>query len=260
MEETTSQKPSVIGESKKANRLRSVAYPSYTIESCVNFTKRVDKEFTTVRYTPKEAIAETLGTSGGAFLMQLSTCVQYGLLDLKQKEGYKPTGLFKKIEKPLEGENPNDFLNECLNRPPLYKKLLTDFKDKQLPSEIGLANMLDRNFGVKGGAATIAARIFLKNVKSLGLITEGNLLKIDSYITFVEATNDNETLTSPPVKEMSNFLLTQTSNIKEFAPKFSTREIPVFYGVDREAKAILPADFTNEELKKFIKVLSGYLE
>lgn len=214
-----------------------------------------DKEFTSVVFTPKEAISKTLDVTGGRFFMNLSSCVQYGLLELKSREGYKPTQLFKKIQKPLTNENANDFLNECFQSPDLYKKLIEYFNEKQLPSINGLANLLDRNYGVKGVASTIAAKVFLKNAEALGLIGEGNTLKLESYIPFeenkTEEGKDNKTppvlLIDPPKKEVPFF-------------QYEIREIPVFLQNKREAKLTLPVDFTDDDLNRIIKVLNAYVQ
>ena len=144
-------------------------------------------------FTPKESISAHLQSSGGSFLMLLSSCVQYELLDIKQKEGYKPSNKFYKINKPVPGENINDTLLECLSAPELYKKMLAQFKDKPLPSESGLANILDRTYEVKGNASLLAAKVFLKNLTYLSLITDDRILKIDSiYISFEEQKNEDE--------------------------------------------------------------------
>lgn len=142
-------------------------------------------------------------------------------------------------------------------------KLISEFRDKQLPTESGLANILARNYGVHGNASTIAAKIFLKNVTKLGLLGTGNILKLDSsYIPFEETTNEEEendtvTITNsqlilPPPRE--------TKIVDKNPIQNKIKEIPVFLGGDnREARVVLPIDFTEDDLKRVIKVLNGYL-
>lgn len=267
------ESPSInVAESSNSNskpRVRSVAYTAYTIESCIKFTEKIDKEFTSVMYTPKEVIAKHLRTSGGAFLMQLSSSGQYELLDIKPKEGYKPSARFKKIQKPVPGENVNDFLLECFQSPPLYKKLISQFNDKELPSESGLANILDRNYKVKGKAAELAAKVFLKNVISLGLISAGNIFKMDTYIPYAEETEETENNqpsddAEKKVESRINMpLLVSTEQLAKLTKSNKTKEIPIYIksedNIDREAKVIMPFDFTDDDIKRVIKVLSGYL-
>lgn len=253
----------------KAPRIRSVAYPSFTLQNCIEFTKKIDDEFTGVVFTPREAIAKTVSSSGGALLMRLSSCVQYGLLTLKSNEGYKPTDLYRKIKRPLPSEDVKDFYKECFQKPELYKKLIKDFNEKQLPQLNGLSNILDRNYGVKGAAATLASKIFLTNLQWIECIGEGNTLKLDGGITPIEeVTPDNidqiEKNNSSNQPKNTTILL-NPSNENTFINQkqqvnSQVKEIPVFLkGIGREAKIILPIDFTDEDILKVSKVLSGYL-
>jgi hypothetical protein len=266
MQETTtaSQGETNSDESKKTPRIRSVAYPSSTIKNCVAFVEKIDKEFTSVAYTPKESISKNIGMSGGSFFMLLSSCVQYDLLELKQNLGYKPTAQFKKIQKPLPTETVQDFYLECLGHPPLYKKLIAEFKDKQLPTESGLSNILDRIYEVKGNAASIAAKVFLKNLSALDLVREGNILKIDFYTPF---TVENEVGELGIEKPNSTIILSQvlsTPKKKEELQKKEEgvnnfKEIPVFYKNGTEGKVVLPINFTDDDLRRVINVMNGYL-
>ena len=254
----------VKAEAKKIPHIRSVSYPAYPIDSSVVLVTKIDKEFTSTVFTPKDAISKSLGMSGGNFLMQLSSAVQYGLLELKSGEGYKPTELFIKIKKPMPHESVQDALVECVNHPKLYKQLIAEFKEKQLPSEAGLANILDRLYGVKGSAAETAAKIFMKNLKSLGLLTDDSILKMGSYIAFVESTNssgsnDNLENINEPVTQTVYLPVPEKINTPTPHP-IGRRSIPVFLqGENREATLILPMDFSEDDLKRIIKVLNAYL-
>ena len=250
---------------QKSNRIRSVAYPSHTLESSLKISSRVNNEFTALNYIPLESISKFLNTRGGTFLMQISSCVQYGLLQLKKGEGYKPTDLLGKIMKPLPSENVNDLLLECLCRPELYKKLFNDFKDKQLPSETGLVNILDRLYGVKGVGAVTAARIFFKNIHTAKLVSESNELKIGTYISFEEIINPDplESYQDPLGKEQKTGipLVTPIHNRdKEENGSNENKEIPIFLSGGREAKVILPKGFSDDDLKRISRVLSAYIE
>lgn len=252
----------------KAPRVRSASYPSFTIEHSVAFTAKIDKEFSSVRYISKEDLSKTLNLSGGSFLTQLSSCVQYGLLDLKSGDGYRPSELFKKIKRPLEGENVNDFLIECFKNPELYKKIIAEYSDRQLPSQNGLANLLDRSFAIKGQAADAATKIFFKNLSSLGLIGDGNILQIESYIPFVEQNNEAPTGEAVTEHKENNALMVQ-SKPKENAESSNqksdnqtsqeTIEIPVYFKDKRKATLIIPKDFSDEDMKRIVRVLQAYV-
>lgn len=247
---------------KKSTRLRSNAYPSITLETAVKISTSIKNEFTAINFTPVDAISKALKSSGGNFLMQMSSCVQYGLLQLKKGEGYKPTNSLTKIITPLPSENVNDTLLECLSRPPLYQKLFAAYKDKQLPTESGLINILDRLYEVHGAAAAIAAKVFFKNLTTANLISPSHELKLGTYIPYEvvdgedqaeEQVESNPAYILPPPKPASQ------NGEKPPPPLPKVKEIPIFLQDGREAKVVIPADFTDTDLKKIVKVLDAYV-
>lgn len=270
METNNSGTPTGEQEKSKAPRIRSVAYPSYPVLFCVVLTSKIAREFTDIVYTPREDIAKALKSSGGALLMQLSTCVQYGLLSIKSKEGYKPTELYKKISRPLPEEIVNDFYKECFQKPELYKKLINDLQEKQLPSASGLANILDRKYEVKGNASTLASKVFFKNLEELGLISD-NTFSFDGKLEPAEVLGDeeapNDVETESNQQRNSNnsepspklYLLNPLppQKIKEDLSGFIEIPIPLKGGL--KAKLLMPEDYTDEDIMKVHKVITGYL-
>ncbi|MBX3240174.1 MAG: hypothetical protein KIT80_03035 [Chitinophagaceae bacterium] len=252
-------------QTSRVSKIRSVSYPSYTLDSSLHFVGRINSEFTSLHFTPQEAISQTLGLSGGAFLQKLSTSVQYGLLQLKKGEGYKPTDLFAKINKPIPGENINDFYLECLQTPELYKRLFNDYKDKEVPSEAGLVNILDRLYSVKGAGAKLAAKIFLSNIRSANLINEKNQLVIgENYIPYEDVVEKGtgeagEVMVLPDQQPKGNSYLEQQSRSDLQPPTVYEKKIPVFLKGGREAVVALPDDFTDDDLNRIVKVLSAYV-
>lgn len=251
----------------KTPKIRSVAYPSVSIHASVELAKKIDDEFTDVVFTPRENISKNLKLGGGALDRNLSSCVQYGLLVLKPKVGYKPSSLFKSIKRPLPTENVNDLYKQCLQHPELYKKLIIEFSNKQLPSISGLANILDRLYSVKGDAAEKAARVFINNLEALELIGADNTLSLEGGITPTEdvSENDDEGVDAPsqpphvilPLPQSTANSSNSQQNRFIEAPK--TKEIPIFFKDGREAKVILPIDFTDDEIRRVHKVIGGYL-
>ncbi len=255
----------------KTPRVRSVAYPSFTIPTEVILTGKISKEFTDLVYTPREVISKHLSLSGGSLLMQLSSCVQYGLLTMKSKEGYKPTELYKKINRPLPDENVNDLLKECFQKPELYKKLIIDLKDKQLPTVSGLANILDRKYGVKGNASEIAAKVFYKNLEALDLIRD-NSFSFDRDIESVEIIDDEDAVIEQEIEVNPN---PNQNQVKEQPPLYLINppkdhsknnddnigfiEIPIPLKDGRKARLLMPEGYTDEDISKVYKVVNGYL-
>ncbi|MBC7867403.1 MAG: hypothetical protein H7X88_07705 [Gloeobacteraceae cyanobacterium ES-bin-316] len=271
MEQTLSSSNEGSKTKIKGGRIRSVSYPSFALDFCVKMSTKIQNEFTSVNYIPAADISKALNVRGGTFLTQLSSCTQYGLLELKKGEGYKPTALLAKILKPLPSENVEDFLVECLFLPEIYKKLFSEYQDKQLPSEKGLVNILDRLYGVKGNAATTAARIFFKNITVAKLVSPENELKIGTYIpyTLVEkenegmepgsSSNSKEGVYDPNLNSGLPYLIAPTAQQLTVDP-LTQKEIPIFLkGENRMATVILPHDFSDEDLNKIVRILSAYV-
>src|SRR5258706_7278446 len=119
---------------KKTQRIRSVSYPAFTFFDSSDLTKKINQEFGNTSFNTREDIAQELDMSVGNLLMKLSTATQYRLLEMKSKEGYKPTRLFTSIYKPLSEEEKKKSELECLYNPELYRKLIAHYKGKQLPA------------------------------------------------------------------------------------------------------------------------------
>jgi hypothetical protein len=243
-----------IEQPDKTPRLRSVAYPSYTLEASIELTEKIDKKFSDVVYSSRDAISKNLNLSGGALLMNLSSCVQYGILEMKQTVGYKPTAIYKKIKRPLPDEKLTDTYLECFKNPELYKKLIRDFGGKELPEESGLSNILDRNYGVVGNASSIAAKTFFKNLEFIGLIGSDNIFTVevgsDNGLKDIKKDEAKFKGEPPPPKPPLGLPLSTT---------LSDIEIPVFLKGGRQAKIVIPGDFSDEDIARISKVINGYV-
>lgn len=252
----------------KKPRQRSAAYPAHTIAACLAFTKKIDQHFSNVSYTPQDIISKALKQAGGTFLMLLSSSAQYGLLDKSSGEGYKPSPHFKKIDRPLPGENIDELTLECFVKPKLYRKLIKQFKDNQVPSEIGLANILERNYSIFGQASDLAAKVFFLNANSLKLIAPDQTLRIDIAIPTTNEGEDDEveeTTVKRKIQWAGRLVKDTSSNPKPLVftppppPSTKTKEIPIFLKDNREAKLVMPSDFNDEDIQRVVKVLNAYL-
>jgi len=245
---------------KKSQRFRSVAYPSYTITDSVELTRKVNQLFGNSSYNKREDIAQQLEMSVGNLVMKLSTANQYGLLEMKSKEGYKPTDLFTSVYRPLSDEEKKKSELECLYRPELYGKLLDHYKGKQLPAIGGLSILLYRSYKVSEEASSRAAKVFLDNLNELGFVDDDNRLKID----FINNGTDNEkdsTNVLPAIPAASKPLVKYSDNVSHITSYIpdGAPPIPIFLkGENRIAKLLLPADFTDEDIEYIKKVIDVY--
>lgn len=255
-------------ETTKQTRFRSVAYPSYTIAYCVELTKKINTHFGAYTFTSREDISKELQIPVGTLLMQLSSATQYNLLEMKSKEGYKPTDIFKKIYKPLNETEKKTAEIQALISPPLYLGLIEKFRGKQLPAVGGLAILLYRNYKVAEDASSKAARIFLENLEHLKVIDEENVLRDDFNIIdddpLSKAVDEGYTGTvyngnqldynQQPKNELpkNDTVIDVTSQLVD-APA-----IPIFFEDGTIGKVLLPMNFTDKHLDRVIKVLSVY--
>jgi hypothetical protein len=160
-------------------RRRSSPYPSYDIEYCLNLVKRIYDNFGSGNYYAKrEELAKTLGISEGHLQTQVSSATQYGLLELKSGEGYKPTKLFIAIIKPINESQKNESLIQAFKSPNIYTSIIDKFENEKLPTLMPLSNILLQHFSFSDVASEKAASIFIDNAKYLKLLTEDNVLKL----------------------------------------------------------------------------------
>lgn len=156
---------------------RSSAYPSITLDSAVEIVAKIYSDYGDSLYVNREAISESLGVTAGTIQMKVSACVQYGLLELKSKEGYKPSQLFIKIHSPLDDQEQLESKIEAVHHPKLYNKLFSQFNARVLPKHTALANYLSRECGISPNASDSASDVFIRNVESLELLGDNNILR-----------------------------------------------------------------------------------
>ncbi len=247
---------------KKSQRFRSVAYPSYTISESFELVRKINQQFGNTTFNTREEIAQQLNMGVSTLMMKLSTATQYGLLEMKSKEGYKPSPLFTSIYKPLDDAEKIAAEIQCLNNSELYVKLIEQYRGKQLPAMGGLGILLYRSHKVSEDASGKAAKVFLENLSELNLIDASNHLKsefISEEIVVnepIQQKAEEFTYTTEPIRKQLNpppKLIDISTPINE-----DILPIPVFLrGVNRMAKVLIPVDFTNEDLDQIVKVISA---
>ncbi len=162
---------------------RSPSYPSYTLEYCIVMVTKIYDNFGSGNYYAKRGeIAKTLGFSEAHLQTQVSSANQYGLLELKSGEGYKPSPLFVKIYKPIDEEQKQLSLIEAFKSPKLYVSLIEKFENQVLPKINPLSNILLQHFKISPTASEKAATIFVDNAIFLNLLNGENILRFSSNI------------------------------------------------------------------------------
>jgi len=84
-----------ISENGSGNK--RVATPVLTFNEAFTFVDNINKQLGAHTFHKNQAIADACGLALPTIRQTLSTCQQYGLLELKHGIGYKPTALFESI-------------------------------------------------------------------------------------------------------------------------------------------------------------------
>ena len=228
---------------------RSSAYPSYTISYCLDFIKKVYQEYGSSSFATRKNLADVLGISEGAIQMRTSSAVQYGLLEMKSGEGYKPSQLFLKIHKPLNEEEKHLANLEALKSPKLYSQLIADLENHLIPSTNALGNILFRKFNIAEKVSQKAAKVFIDNINYLNLKNEDNKLKLDA-----SSDQSTETVEAEDILKNENEVPKQStyenSNEKSRAGNIQTeyRELELPLTGKKKSKLIIPIDINEKDL------------
>jgi len=243
---------------------RSVAYTAFTIEYGRDFTQNIYSHFGGNSFNSRETIAKILKRSPELLKSPISSCVQYGLLEMRSKVGYKPTARFMDLYKQDDPEIYRNTMIACLKSPPLYATLLESYKGDIVPSLNVLANSLFKKHGILENASEKVASVFLQNLEDLGLIgADRKLLDLDKKPDEINAErlddngaekgsqvdqdldlkdkHDSKSGKTPPVNDLS-FII----------------EVPL--ADNRKAKILCPMDVNDKDLTKILRVISSYME
>lgn len=250
---------------------RSKTYPSYTISYCVEFAKKIYQQYGNSTFLDRKTLAKIEGISEPSVQLRASSAVQYGLLEMKSGEGYKPSGLFLKIHKPLNDKEKREALLTAFKRPKLYSQLITEFEGKKLPPHSGLATVLFRKYNIIENASEKSAKVFYENSKFLNLLDAEGMLNLEDKTLFdeieekdtVASTNKHE---EEIVETDSKSILKTNKNLDiesrtELSP--NERKIDILLTGRKKGTLTIPDTLNSKDLdliKKQIEVLELYVD
>jgi hypothetical protein len=236
---------------------RSNAYPSITIQKSLEIADAVYKNAGN-GYLSGEQIAKVLNKNFNSITQKLGSCVQYGLLDLKSKVGYKPAEICKRIFRPINEEEKRKALIECFGNPKLYAELIPKYENNHLPTQQVLANVLDRHHNVYDDAAQKASEVFFENLTDLNLISPKNELVFNGYsdapnsasnpVEVNEEDQDeiSQEKNSPVSKAGKRIEEKMTNEVLQTSSHYKT-DIPLTEG--RKAVLFYPSDINENDLQ-----------
>lgn len=168
------------GPSKPTSGQRSSPYPSFSLQQSLELTNTIYESYGDNAYVTREQAAALIHQSASSVQSKMSTAVQYGLLALKPKVGYKVSDLFIKWKRPISDEQHKEAMLTAFRNPPLYKALIGQFDGGMLPLAGPLANLLRQNHRIFDTACDEAAQIFIDNATHLGVLGPDKHLRVNA--------------------------------------------------------------------------------
>jgi len=230
-------------ELKQTKREKSPLYPAATIEECYEFIKTIDSlGGKVVSYS---SILEAMGLTSQytkSFLNRVGASKQFGLVTTGSSTA-QLTDMAKKILYPIGNDSVVELLRECIDKPPLYAKLIERFNGKAIPQKAQLSNILMNEYRIIKNSKDNAAECFVNSVEHLGFIVNGVLC--------MESMEDDVTEWSVSAEAEKQQIALSNNNVlakEKTEPPVGTYnfEIPTLSG--KSAKIHIPEDVTEKDL------------
>ncbi|MEL6673520.1 MAG: hypothetical protein AAFR61_15055 [Bacteroidota bacterium] len=170
---------------------RSKSFPAYTLQQSIDFASELRTSLGE-SYISIESIEDHKGVKYDAFKQKLSSCNQYGLLEKKQRVGYKPTDLLKEILYPDNDKEKTEKRIQAFSRPPFCDFIIRKYNNEIFPVKAGLRNIVIRHYGITENSVAKSLDVLYKNIEELELLDSENRLVVP-VPTFVDEVNSSFT-------------------------------------------------------------------
>ena len=230
----------------KTPRPKSPNAPAYSLQECLEDARKVFRVENQVA-TSRESISEhlSLASQSGPFNRKLSSLRQYGLLEAIGKD-LRVGDLFLRIEHALDETERCRALREALGRPTIFQRLLAQYEQTGLPSDINLTNQLIIKHRFTKKNAEVVARAFLDSSRFAGL----GILRTQAMSPLPSPPPSPETFIPPPPVSRPYADPPPSS-----ATMLCRQEIPL--GAARRAVIELPDDVKPEEIQRVMRILQA---
>jgi hypothetical protein len=247
--------------STKKSREKSVRYPAYGLEDCVEFLKMVHT-IGGKKEAPVESVLSKLKVTtpeNRRYKYLTSSAEIFGLIK-KTNNGITPTEFGTSIIYPLNGEEQRKQLFlDAFNSPQVYQKIIERYKDTILP-DIETLKPIFYNYGIAGNALDTAVNAFITSAKYAGALDQNNRLlpsTLENGITPSHQPPSGESQSAEKPKEPVPPPLTKTNTAKDESEKQDSDvfrfEIPTANG--KKASILLPKDWEKEDIDLLVKLL-----
>lgn len=234
----------------KKPRERSKEYPQYDLNTCIQITEEINSKLGN-RFSSLTQIAKAIGNVETRASTKLSSCRQFGLVELRKKEGYKPTEAFYKATRGRTEQDKKDALIQCLKTPTIYGDFISKHNGEPIPSD--LPSIFYWDYKITEGAKNEAAEIFRTCLDQLGLIKDGKLNLTSANEEQEEEIVKEEVKIDEIKKDKETPIV--NDGVQKIIPPAGKKSADIKIGVGRFVTVIFPENITNEEIDRFIKNL-----
>lgn len=248
-------------------RKRSVTYPRYSLQQAEKLAMAAFD--IGPRNCDQDKVAQAVGyknAQNGAFVALRATTNQFGLISYGS--GYLSVSEpWIEIFNSEDAERLRQARLDAMYQPDLYKQLLEDYANRQLPSLEKFTRdlYLNKKYGILKDAASIAAQVFIESARYAGLLDSKDYLQLNGESDQLSEKLTDETqkntgrelnIQQPPVKPSShNVGSSQQTTV--FIPEGLDRiEVQLLNGKKAYLFVPVPLPFREKErLKKYIDLI-----
>ena len=232
---------------------RGTTSPKHSLDEAVGFLKTLDASFGG-RPMSRESIAEALGHSrtSSAGGIKIGSLTHFGLLR-RSGNVYEISSLAKDILTPTSEEAVTEAKMKAAKHPSLYRRLLTDFSGRALPSMF--ENLLHRDYGVARSNTKDVSKKFRATAEAAGLIENGVVLESPSATHQDQFTESGEV--AGDLTHNGSAVETTRRQVKAAAtgqvvvvPDTSRFDIPITKG--RTVAMFIPRPLDARDLQKIV--------
>ena len=259
MSENEIQVPS--DSSTKKSREKSVRYPAFGLEECVEFLKMVHT-IGGKKEAPVESVLSKLKVTtpeNRRYKYLTSSTEIFGLVK-KTSNGITPTEFGTSIIYPLNGEEQRkELILDAFKSPQVYQKIIERYKDTILP-DVETLKPIFYNYGIAGNALDTAVNAFISSAKYAGALDQNNRLlpsTLENNFKSNQQPPSGENQNAEKPKEPVPPAPSKTNTAKDESEKQDLEvfrfEIPTANG--KKASILLPKDWKKEDIDLLVKLL-----
>ena len=260
METINNNSVNEVSNTQLTEKKRSASYPASPILEAYQFALKINTQFSTVAEVSREEIAIAFNLKSGSIIRDISSCVQYGLLNKNTAEGkYKLSEIFSEIFRPENDRDKKLAFIRAFGTPKIYKELIAKYDNSVIPLELN--NTLIKNHEIREEVAQNVADIFIQSGRDVGVINEGRVLKYSATMGSLQKTQYAiiEEVSNGENNESDSEQTFNVPTLKEKKDGKKNINIPIHLIGDKVAGFSYPADMTENDVKIVEHQLAGIL-